>query len=145
MMNYLGVGEESGADREVTGYVYEGVTESGEPNTVPVDFANPANGPSGIKWRKYGTLGLAELQVEDASWVRLREVALSYTLPPRWFTNSKLKGISFSLSGRNLWLWTRYSGVDPETNLQGDSNTTGWDYFNLPNTKGIMGALEFYF
>jgi TonB-linked SusC/RagA family outer membrane protein len=145
MMNYLGVGEESGADREVTGYIYEGVTETGEPNTTPVDFANPASGPSGIKWRKYGTLGLAEEQVEDASWVRLREVALSYTLPPRWFADSQLRGISLSLSGRNLWLWTRYSGVDPETNLMGDSNTTGWDYFNLPNTKGITGTLLFTF
>jgi hypothetical protein len=35
--------------------------------------------------------------------------------------------------------------VDPETNLQGDSNTTGWDYFNLPNTKGITGSVSLTF
>ena len=145
MMNYLGVGEESGTDRDVRGYVYEGVTETGEPNTVAVDFANPALGASGIKWRRYGTLGVAEDQVEDASWVRLREVALSYALPPRWFVDKGIRGVNLSVSGRNLWLWTRYSGVDPETNLQGDSNTTGWDYFNLPNTKGIPGSVSLTF
>lgn len=145
MMNYLGVGEESGSDREVTGYIYEGVTETGEINTTPVDFANPANGATGIKWRKYGTLGLAENQVEDGSWIRLREVSLSCNLPPRWFTESSINGISLSVSARNLWLLTRYSGVDPETNLQGDSNSTGWDYFNLPNTKGVMATLSLTF
>lgn len=145
MMNNLGVGEESGRDREVRGYVYEGVTEDGQSNTTPVDFANPANGNTGIKWKKYGSLGLAELQVEDGSWLRLREVVLSYTLPHRWFVNSSLDGISLSISGRNLWLLTNYKGIDPETNLQGDSNTIGWDYFNLPNTKGITGSIELNF
>jgi TonB-linked SusC/RagA family outer membrane protein len=145
MMNNLGVGEESGRDREVTGYIYEGVTETGEPNTTPVDFANPVNGNTGIKWKKYGSLGLAELHVEDGSWLRLREVALSYTLPYRWFVNTRLNGVSLSVSGRNLWLLTNYSGIDPETNLSGDSNTTGWDYFNLPNTKGIMGSVSLTF
>jgi hypothetical protein len=77
--------------------------------------------------------------------VRLREVALSYALPPRWFVDKGIRGVNLSVSGRNLWLWTRYSGVDPETNLQGDSNTTGWDYFNLPNTKGITGSVSLTF
>jgi TonB-linked SusC/RagA family outer membrane protein len=140
-MDNLGLGLESGEDREVTGYIYEGVTETGEPNTTPVDFANPANGTGGIKWKKYGSIGLAEEVVEDGSWIRLREVALSYTLPSRWFVNTILNGATFSVSGRNLWLHTDYSGVDPETNLRGDSNITGWDYFNLPNTKGVTFSL----
>lgn len=135
VMDNLGVGAESGRDREVTGYVYEGVTESGEPNTVPVDFANPANGTSGIKWRRNGFLGLAEDNIQDGGWVRLREVALSYTIPQHIFANSFVQAMSFTLSGRNLWLHTDYTGVDPETNLRGDSNATGWDYFNLPNTR----------
>lgn len=145
MMNNLGVGEESGLDREVTGYVYEGVTETGEPNTVAVDFANPANGTAGIKWKKYGSLGLAEENIEDGSWIRLREVVLSYTLPARWFASMAISSASFTVSGRNLWLHTGYTGVDPETNLRGDSNTTGWDYFNLPNTKGITASLSLNF
>ncbi|MEZ4847708.1 MAG: TonB-dependent receptor [Bacteroidia bacterium] len=135
VMNNLGTGYDSGRDREVTGYVFEGVNESGEPNTIPVDFANPANGSTGIYWKRNGFLGLAEENIEDGSWVRLREVTLSWTLPKSWFDNAFVEGASVGFSGRNLWLWTNYTGVDPETNLRGDSNDTGWDYFNLPNTK----------
>ncbi len=145
VLNGLGVGYESGRDREITGYVYEGVTESGEVNTTPVDFANPANGTSGIKWKRNGFLGLAEDNIEDAGWVRLREVVLSYTFPQKWFGKSVLKGATMSVSGRNLWLKTDYTGIDPETNLRGDSNATGWDYFNLPNTKGYAFTLNLNF
>ena len=145
VLNSIGVGEESGIDREVTDYVYEGVTETGEPNTVPVDFANPANGTSGIKWKKYGFLGLGEENIEDGSWIRLREVSLSYTLPARWFSNIALNSAIVTVSGRNLWLKTDYTGVDPETNLRGDSNIIGWDYFNLPNTKSITASISLNF
>ena len=145
VLDGLGVGFESGRDREVTGYVYEGVTETGEVNTTPVDFANPANGTSGIKWKRGGFLGLAEDNIEDGSWIRLREVALSWSMPKRWFGNSVLQGAALTLSGRNLWLHTDYSGVDPETNLRGDSNDTGWDYFNLPNTRTYNFSLNLNF
>ncbi|MCB0668819.1 MAG: SusC/RagA family TonB-linked outer membrane protein [Saprospiraceae bacterium] len=145
VLDYLGVGFESGRDREVTGFVYDGVTESGERNTVPVDFANPANGTGGIKWRRNGFLGLAEDNIENGGWVRLRELALSYNLPQKWITKLKLIGAGISLSGRNIWLKTDYSGVDPETNLRGDSNDTGWDYFNLPNTRSYTFSLNLKF
>ena len=137
VLDYLGVSKESGDDRNVTGYVYDGVTESGEVNTVPVDFANPAQGLSGIKWRKAGTLlGLAEDNIEDGSWIRLREVTLNYSLPRKWFGSGKvISSVDLSLYGRNLILITDYKGVDPETNLRGASNDQGWDYFNLPGTR----------
>lgn len=137
VMDYLGVSKESGDDRDVTGYVYDGVTESGEVNTTPVDFANPAQGLSGIKWRKAGTLlGLAEDNIEDGSWLRLREVTLNYALPSKWFQGGKVvSSVDLSVYGRNLILITDYKGVDPETNLRGASNDQGWDYFNLPGTR----------
>lgn len=113
VMDGLGVGGESSRDREVTGYVYEGVTESGEVNTTPVDFANPANGTSGIKWKRNGFLGLAEDNIEDGSWVRLRELTLSWTMPKLWFDSFFLQGATLTFSGRNLWLDTDYSGVAP--------------------------------
>lgn len=135
VMSYLGISEVSGDLRDTRNYVFEGLTESGEPNTKEVDFANPANGMNGIYWRRYGFLGLAENHIEDASWIRLREVNLSYRFTPRWFSNRQSE-LSLVLSGYNLLLFTKYSGIDPETNLRGDSNIIGWDYFNLPNVKG---------
>jgi TonB-linked SusC/RagA family outer membrane protein len=56
--------------------------------------------------------------VEDASFFRLREVALTYDVPQRWVGRA-LRGASrasITLSARNLALWTDYTGIDPESN-----------------------------
>ncbi len=142
--DYLGVSKESGDDRNVTDFVYDGVNEQGEVNTIPVDFANPALGLGGIKWRRAGTLlGLAEDNIEDGSWIRLREVTATYRFSSKMFSNIKvINGASISIYGRNLLLFTEYKGVDPETNLRGPSNAQGWDYFNMPNTKSYGLALN---
>ncbi|MFT7232616.1 MAG: hypothetical protein ACI8TA_001832, partial [Cyclobacteriaceae bacterium] len=101
-------------------------------------------GMSGIKWRKAGSLlGLAEDYIEDASWVRLREITLGYSLPASVLGGSNtFQNVNISMYGRNLYLKTKYRGVDPETNLRGTSNALGWDYFNLPNTKSYGVALK---
>lgn len=145
VMSYLGVSKESGDLREVRDYIFPGVLENGEINTKPVAFADPEGKMSSIFWRRYGFLGLSEDNVEDGSWIRLREISLSYKmLVPSWL-NKENSHITMSLSGRNLLLFTRYTGIDPETNLRGDSNIIGWDYFNLPNTRGWSLNLEYDF
>lgn len=54
--------------------------------------------------------------------------------------------IEISATGRNLWLMTDYTGVDPETSLTGaGSNIGGFDYFNMPNTKSYNVAVKFNF
>ena len=140
VMNFLGTSKESGDLRNTTDYVFDGVTENGETNTKPVDFANPANGMRGIYWRRYGFIGLGEQHIENASWIRLRNLSLSYDFQKRW-TEKNTSHFTISIIGNNVFLWTRYSGVDPETNLRGDSNIMGWDYFTMPSTKGWMMQL----
>jgi TonB-linked SusC/RagA family outer membrane protein len=140
-MSYLGVSKESGDQRDIRNFVFDGVTLDGQVNTTPVDFANPLNGLSGIRWRRSGSQGVAEDMIEDGSWVRLRSVSLSYDLP-----KSKLPAFlnqaSLTVYARNLLLFTKYSGIDPETNLRGASNDMGWDYFNHPNTKSFGATLQ---
>src|SRR6185369_15121004 len=80
--------------------------------------------------------------VQDATWTRLREVTLSYSLNSEGFRNAtKLKSASFSLTGRNLLMWTPYKGIDPDTNLTGTTNGRGLDYFQNPNTRSILFKL----
>lgn len=80
--------------------------------------------------------------VQDASWTRLRELTLSYSLNSAGFRNStKLKSVTFGLTGRNLFLWTPYKGIDPDTNLTGSSNGRGIDYFQNPNTRSFLFKL----
>jgi hypothetical protein len=95
---------------------------------------------------KGGNASLAQAQfVEDASFVKLRELSLAYTLGQRWVR----RGLGFSsvdlrLAGRNLMTWTDYRGLDPESNLGGaEYLTQGVDYFNNPQTRSFVLAATF--
>jgi len=146
VMNYFGTSKISADERDVRGYVFEGVTASGEVNTVPVDFANPALGLSSYRRIRYGFGDISEESIQDGSWVRLRELSISYQLPSSLLEKTKLiNGASISFTGRNLWLSTKYTGIDPETNLTGSSNGIGLDYFNMPNTRSYGVNLRFEF
>lgn len=74
--------------------------------------------------------GIFEEFVEDGSFVKLREVALSYNLKPNW---EYIDNIRFSLVGRNLFSWDDYSGWDPEVSAAGQSNgVRGFDFATVP-------------
>ncbi len=135
VLSYLGISETSGDRREET-VVFDGVTASGEVNTQAVALADPANGMSGVYWRRYGFLGLAEDHVEEVSWLRLRTVGVDYTFSLRPRPSGFEPNLTLGMSAYNVLLFTNYTGVDPDTNLRGDSNIRGWDYFNSPGTAG---------
>jgi len=121
-------------------HVFEGVREDGTPNTqeVVLDEAwYTANG---------GGFGeVDEEYVEDASWVRLRELTLGYNLPKTWLTGMWVSEAYIALTARNLWLNTDYTGIDPETNLTGASNGFGIEYFGMPNTRSYGVSLRVTF
>ena len=80
---------------------------------------------------------------EDGGSTRLREVTLGYSLNGAAFRKStKLNSLSFSLTGRNIFLWTNYRGVDPETNISGASLARGSDWFTNPSTKSILFTIK---
>ena len=91
---------------------------------------------------------VAEQFVKSATWVKLREATLAYRLPNNSILEKTgIDGITLSLTGRNLWLWTedKTLGQDPESNLTGGSNGRGLQYFNSPNTKSIIFSLNLKF
>jgi hypothetical protein len=134
-MDYYGTSAATGKLRETRGYIFPGVTEEGELNTVPVDFASPSGDITTNRWVRYGRGGVAEDAIEDGSWVRLRQLSLSYRFPQHVAFKMKLRTLSVSFIAHNLLLITDYSGIDPETNLTGTTNGRGLDYFNIPNSK----------
>ncbi|MDJ1501311.1 SusC/RagA family TonB-linked outer membrane protein [Xanthocytophaga agilis] len=90
-----------------------------------------------------GGFGVNAPFVEDASWARLREITLNYTINTEGFRRkSKLSSITLGFTGRNLALWTDYNGIDPETNLTGANNGRGIDYFQNPNTRSFIFSLS---
>jgi hypothetical protein len=73
--------------------------------------------------------------VEDSGYVKLRELSLTYVFNQPWVARLGLSAIELTLSGVNLKTWTDYSGIDPETNLRGQSLSRGLDYFNHPQLR----------
>lgn len=81
--------------------------------------------------------------VESASFVKLRELSLAYNADQPW-VRSRLgvSSINLRLSGRNVGLWSKYRGFDPEANLGGaEFLTQGLDYFNNPLTRSFVFAV----
>lgn len=124
-----------------------GVFDDGTPNAGKASSINlPGYDGSGADYYTYmkGQNGPTENSIEDGSWVRLRSVNASY----RFNLNCKdkkcgFKYIELGLTGRNLLLFTKYTGVDPETSLTGaGSNINGFDYFNNPGTKSYLINLK---
>jgi TonB-linked SusC/RagA family outer membrane protein len=91
--------------------------------------------------------GNHELYVEDGSWSRLREITLSYKLGPllKAKTGLNIKGLDLSVTGRNLILWTKFEGNDPDTNVSGVSSSRGIDYYNNPGTKSYAFSVSLTF
>lgn len=78
----------------------------------------------------YSIYNTEEWRIDDASFVKLREISLSYTLPN---VIKNVRNINVALSGRNLISWDNYDGFDPETNAGGNSDLLrGVDFGNVP-------------
>ncbi len=87
--------------------------------------------------------GAEEPFIEDGGFVRLRQVSLGYSFSGKQFSDlTGLRSIDLNVTGRNLFLLTDYTGIDPETNLTGPSNGFGLDYFNNPNTRSFIFSVR---
>ncbi|WP_337172351.1 SusC/RagA family TonB-linked outer membrane protein [Gemmatimonas aurantiaca] len=66
--------------------------------------------------RRTSYLQVTDIYYQSTSFVKLREVTLSWDLPQKWTTAlwSGASGAKLSLSGRNLYWWTKFRGGDPE-------------------------------
>jgi len=80
--------------------------------------------------------------LEPTDWVRLREITLAYTFPVQ---KKVFQAAQIYFTGRNLFLATPYTGIDPETSLIGAQNGQGMDYFNMPGTKTYTLGLKLTF
>jgi TonB-dependent starch-binding outer membrane protein SusC len=75
-----------------------------------------------------GPAGSQGVYFEDASFVKLREVAVTFIAPQRWARLVRAGGLSLTIAGRNLHTWTDYTGFDPELNFAGGGNHVVADF-----------------
>jgi TonB-linked SusC/RagA family outer membrane protein len=76
-------------------------------------------------------------RIEDATNTRLREISVGYTFRGDWVQQlGGMEAIDVKVSGRNLALWTDYTGSDPESNIGGAAALNrGIDWFNNPHSR----------
>lgn len=81
--------------------------------------------------------------VENSGFTKLRELALQYTLDGKWVTHTLgLSSVALRVAGRNLYTWTSYTGVDPESNLEGTGTIAqGVDWFGNPQTRSLVFSI----
>jgi hypothetical protein len=87
---------------------------------------------------------LDEAHVMETSYLRLREVSISYSVPSKYLLKG-IQALSISLVGRNLALWTSYPNFDPESSTTGAVNGQGMEYVAFPQTKSFGGKLNITF
>ena len=110
------------------GFINEGVNPDGSVNTTR------------IRADRYGAQGYARglpnsAFVYDASYIKLRQVSLTYTLPSRFLDNTFMTGLQFSVSGSNLWIIDKNMPyADPESGLS-SGNLQGYSTGALPTTQ----------
>ncbi len=126
-------------------------TKSGNRLRAPVfDSWTPEN--TDAKWpalsqaiRHTGDLNLcSDRFVEDGSYLRLANASISYSIPFR-NKDSFIKHLSLSISGKNLFCWTKYSGYDPDVNVFGSVLKYGIDAGSYPAARTYMFDVKISF
>ncbi len=112
-------------DHRDGGLIVDGVHADGTPNTTAVT--------SQVYWSSVTNLN--EPFIRDASYIRLRELSLGYSLPGSVIKKTPFKSVKISLVGRNLWLIKSHlEGIDPES-CYTTSNAQGLELGSAPGTR----------
>lgn len=94
-----------------------------------------------------GTSGaqlISSRHFEDASYVRLQEVTLSYHLPASFASALRMADSRIYISGRNLRTWTKFTGYSPDVNSNGSSSNTALstEFYTYPLARTIMVGIS---
>ncbi len=113
------------------GYIVgDGVNQDGGANTVQADPQD--------YWGRIGGGFIGEEFIYDASFVKLRELQLSYRLPARVLARTPVKVATLSLVARNLWLlYSNVDNIDPESIFNNTHRGIGLEHSGVPQTRSI--------
>jgi TonB-linked SusC/RagA family outer membrane protein len=113
------------------GIVVEGVLPNGSVNGDGVDDVTVC--PQDYFHRNFGN---HEAGIDDASYIKLREVRLGFALPTSLMQRFGFSGGDLSLIGRNLFLWSKIDNIDPETAFDA-SNVQGIEFGQHPTARSL--------
>jgi len=119
------------------GVILEGVKEDGSPNDIRV---------AGDDYRVFGySKNPNAAFIYDASYIKLREVVITYSFPKKLMQKTFIEGASLSLVGSNLWIISKdLPHADPEAS-QGNGNVQGWQSGVMPSLRTIGFSINLQF
>lgn len=100
--------------------------------------------PRALFGEGYNFLG-SDRFVEDASYVRLKTLSLSYAVPRSFCSRFGINGMSVYVTGYNLFTWTDYTGQDPEVSIPDKANKLAMDGANTPCSKQFSCGINLSF
>ncbi len=101
----------------------------------------PIDGNTEVRGRSH--VSSSSRFLEDASFIRLKNVTMSYVLPKSWLNKIKMDHIKFYVQGENLMTWTKWTGYDPEL-IIGDSDFSSTQG-TVPQTKAFTMGFQLGF
>ncbi len=119
------------------GLIVEGVLADGTPNNIRV----PGNNFRVFGYNRNPNAGF----ISETSYLKLREVVLTYSLPASVLGDGFFRGVSFAFTGSNLWILSKdLKHADPEAGIA-SGNIQGWQSGTLPTTRnfGLTVNLQF--
>jgi TonB-linked SusC/RagA family outer membrane protein len=112
-------------------------------------YGNPAAGqPAFVTETTGASMTVNDVQdayIQDASFVRLRELSLTYSLPQRWARALRATTASFTVAGQNLAIWTKYEGFDPEVVSNAVALYNRDDFFTQPPVRRAVVRMNLTF
>ncbi|MET1055946.1 MAG: SusC/RagA family TonB-linked outer membrane protein, partial [Pedobacter sp.] len=105
-------------------------TETNPSNTL---YRAGGQGPLGY----YSTRTL-----EDGSFLKLKTVSMSYTIPTQFTQKLHMKSLSVTAAAQNLYTFTKYTGMDPEVSTKNSALTPGFDYSAYPYARTLVFGLN---
>jgi len=98
--------------------------------------------PAGVS-----TMYVLDYAMEDASFLRLQNITVGYTLPKKWMKAIYLQNVRVYFTGYNLFCFTNYSGYDPEVDTSSKKNamTPGIDYAAYPKSRSFVAGINVTF
>ncbi|WP_316748759.1 TonB-dependent receptor [Pedobacter gandavensis] len=111
---------------------------------TPAALAALNNGKTIPRFDGYGTTPrFNDLLVEDASFLRINNVSLGYTLPKEWISKVKINSLRVYVTGYNLYVFDKYSGYDPEVSTSSIGGLTpGVDFGGYPRSRYFVAGLN---
>ena len=120
-------------------------------NVTRMVFSNPADAPNlnvlqtaleGENAEITSDPAISTFYLEDGDFVKLDNISIGYNVPFK--SENKIKNLRLYLNSNNLWMWTKYTGLDPELNFSGTE--FGRDQYDVyPRTQSITFGLNVTF